>query len=159
MAKCSSRCSMSGCWVYSCIVVLVTRQNQIVPRSALRALMLELSNLPARALFGGQVSAPIQKDWHDRTWPCWRHLGGPTEVFMETSRWRLWGVYVGIPLVLCLLSWKLEVFGGREQGGRWIDSHIRHFDLGPVEHTNMSMFFQLSVNNQHLLTHTCVPAC
>lgn len=157
MAKCSSHCSMSGCWVCSHIVVLVTRQNQIIPRSALRALMLELSNLAARLLFSGQVSAPMQKDRHDRAWSRWRHLGGPTEVSMETSRWRLWGVYVGIPLVLCLLSWKLEVFGGTEQGGRWIN--IRDFDLGPVEHTNMSMFFQLSVNNQHLLTLTYVPAC
>lgn len=74
-------------------------------------------------------SAPMQKHRS-----CWRHLGGLTTAILETPRWQLWGLYGSIPLFLCLLSWKPEVFGGRHQGGRWIKthSHIRDLEFEPV---------------------------
>lgn len=143
MLKCFS------CWdVASALVLLRWLQAkiiQIILQSTLRPLM-----------FRGRDSAPLQKDQQDRAWSSWRHFGGPTEVSMATPRWRLLGLYVAIHLVLCMMSWKPEVFGGRKQRGWWFKtvSHIHDFDLGPDEHVKTNTFFQLSVNKQCLHTHT-----
>lgn len=154
MLKCSSCRDVASalvllCWLHAKII-------QIILQSTLRPLMLEPSNLAPRVLFRGQDSAPLQKDQQDTAWSSRRHLGGPTEVSMATPRWRLLGLYVAIPLVLCTMSWKPEVFGGRKQRGCWFKtvSHIHDFDLGPDEHIKTSTFFQLSVNKQCVHIHT-----